>query len=32
MKVCYVRQVLMQGINIKTMCAKYILDLRNTTS
>ena len=32
MKVCYVIQVLKQSINIKTMCANYILEFRNITS
>jgi len=32
MKVYYVTQVLKQGINIKTMCPNYILELRNTNS
>jgi len=30
MKVYYVTQVLKQGINIKTNCPNYILELRNT--
>jgi len=31
-KVCYVTQMLKQGINIKTMCPNYILEFRNTNS
>jgi len=30
MKVYYATQVLMQDINIKTMCPYYILEIRNT--
>jgi len=30
MKVYNVKQVLKQGINIKTMCLNYILECRNT--
>jgi len=32
MKVCYVTQVLKQGINIKTMCPNYILKFSNKKS
>jgi len=34
MKVCYVIQVLKQGINVKMMCPNYmyILEFRNTKS
>ena len=32
MKGYHVTQVLKQGINIKTMCPNYIIELRNTKS
>ena len=32
MRVCYVTKVFKQGINIKTMCPNYTLEIRNTQS